>query len=274
MTITVNLKGRLGNQLFQYATLRNISIVKDYKFYINTKLEWQGQSNLLPFFNIQNSEPPIRINHRYSQPNTSNYFDENIYNIEDDTILDGHFENIEYFKENKEIIQKELTIKDKTINEYTDKYIDDITKDGSKLVGIHFRRGDLVQQVDDIDNFNKNTKQFVRESLETISKMEENVTILLFTGGERKMGSQNNWIKNTHEDDVSWVENLVSEYKSKYKIEISPGTYKNNELMDYCLLSKCDYMITPHQSTFSFMAYYVNTKIIQLFSPTKLYGMK
>ena len=28
MTITINLKGRLGNQLFQYATLKNLSIKK------------------------------------------------------------------------------------------------------------------------------------------------------------------------------------------------------------------------------------------------------
>jgi hypothetical protein len=57
MTITVNLKGRLGNQLFQYATLRNLSIKKGYDFYIDTNLEWQGQQNLLKYFNIKDSSP-------------------------------------------------------------------------------------------------------------------------------------------------------------------------------------------------------------------------
>ena len=31
MTITINFKGRLGNQLYQYAALRAISIEKKYK---------------------------------------------------------------------------------------------------------------------------------------------------------------------------------------------------------------------------------------------------
>ena len=55
MTITINLKGRLGNKLFQYAALRNIAIIKKYDSYINTDIEWQGQANLLHHFNIVNS---------------------------------------------------------------------------------------------------------------------------------------------------------------------------------------------------------------------------
>ena len=57
------------------------------------------------------------------------------------------------------------------------------------------------------------------------------------------------------------------------KQHISPGTIENNELIDYCLLTKCDYIITPYQSTFSFMAYYANKKNAKLFSPTNLYGL-
>ena len=103
MTITINLKGRLGNQLFQYAALRNIAIIKNYDSYINTDIEWHGQSKLLKYFNIKNSNPS-NIIYTYNQPNGSNYFDKYIYNINDNTILDGHFENVDYFKENIDII--------------------------------------------------------------------------------------------------------------------------------------------------------------------------
>ena len=34
MPISLNLKGRLGNHLFQYATLRNLSIIKGFDFYL------------------------------------------------------------------------------------------------------------------------------------------------------------------------------------------------------------------------------------------------
>lgn len=274
MTITINLKGRLGNQLFQYAALRSLAIKKGYKFHINTNLEWHGQNALLNYFNMAESSPLSEIKHHYSQPCNSNYLDPNVYNIEDDTLLDGHFENIKYFEEHRNIIMNELTIKDESINNYTDNYIKNITKDGSKLVGIHFRRGDVVQQVPNVYEFNKKTKEFVEKSLETIISNEKNVTLLFFTGGMRKQGAHSGWIHNTHDSDIEWLNQFIAGYTNKYNVHISPGTNENNELIDYSLLSKCDYIITPYQSTFSFMAYYVNQKLIEMFTPTNLYGIK
>lgn len=273
MTITINLKGRLGNQLFQYATLRNLSIKTGYSFYINTNIEWQGQLNLLNFFNIKESSPSDGIKYNYSQPNNSFFFDSNIYHINDNTILEGHFENIEYFKDNEEVIKNELTIKDESINNYTYDYINNISKNGSKVVGIHFRRGDLIQQINNIDNFNQMCLDFVKQSLKTILEQDRNITLLLFTGGIRKSGSHSNWINHNHDDDLLWIQKFVSDNESNYDIHISPGTTENNELLDFSLLSNCDYIITPYQSTFSFMAYYVNKKVIEYFSPTNLYGL-
>ena len=96
---------------------------------------------------------------------------------------------------------------------------------------------------------------------------------MLFTGGIRKSGSHSNWINHNHDDDLLWIQKFVSDNESNYDIHISPGTTENNELLDFSLLSNCDYIITPYQSTFSFMAYYVNKKVIEYFSPTNLYGL-
>ena len=189
MTITINLKGRLGNQLFQYATLRSLAIKKGYNFYINTSLEWHGQNSLLSYFNIAESSPLNKINYFYYQPENSNYLDTNVFNIEDDTLLDGHFENIEYFEEHRNIIMNELTIKDEAINNYTDNYIKNITKNESKLVGIHFRRGDLVQQVSNVDEYNKQTIEFVKKSLETIISTNSNLTLLFFISGNNSLSA-------------------------------------------------------------------------------------
>ena len=87
MPISLNLKGRLGNHLFQYATLRNLSIIKGFDFYINLNISIQGQKCLLPYFNITNfSHPSKKIDYSYSQPVGSNHFDEKIYDINDDSI--------------------------------------------------------------------------------------------------------------------------------------------------------------------------------------------
>lgn len=279
MTITINLKGRLGNQLFQYATLRNLSLKKNFGFYIDRNKEWHGQSNLLNSFNIPENSELKEIKYNYFQPNGSNFYDININNINDDTLLDGHFENIQYFEENKEIIQKELSIKDNKIIEFTNEYINNINKDNSKIIGIHFRRGDLVQQIhlhdeygNSIDNFNEKTKNYVYQCLETILQTEKKIIVILFTGGIRKQCASSEWIEYSHNDDLQWITNFALENKSKINMYISPGTKDNNELLDFNLLSICDYIIIPHLSTFSFMASYVNTKIIKLFTPKKIYG--
>jgi hypothetical protein len=268
MTISLNLKGRLGNHLFQYATLRNLSLIKGFDFYINFNISIQGQKCLLPYFNITNiAPPPKKPDYSYSQPIGSNHFDEKIYDINDSTILDGHFENIQYFHENKEIIKNELLIKDSHINDFCDKYINDIIKDESKIIGIHFRRGDVVQQVGDIEKYNENCINFVNKALKEIMEVEKNVTLLIFTGGIRAADSHPNWIKLTHSDDIKWVTDFMLENNSKYKIYLSPGSIKDDVLIDYCLLTKCDYTIIPHPSTFSYMASYVNKKLLKLFMP-------
>ena len=268
MPISLNLKGRLGNHLFQYATLRNLSIIKGFDFYINLNISIQGQKCLLPYFNITNfSHPSKKIDYSYSQPVGSNHFDEKIYDINDDTLLDGHFENIQYFHENKEIIKNELLIKDNDINIFCENYMNDIIKDGNKVIGIHFRRGDVVQQVEDIEKYNEKCIKFVNQSLKEIMNIEKNVTIIIFTGGIRAADSNPNWIKLNHSDDIKWVSNFMLENNSKYKIFLSPGSLKDNVLIDYCLLTKCDYIIIPHPSTFSYMASYVNKKLTKLFMP-------
>ena len=271
MTITINLKGRLGNQLFQYATLRNLSIIKGYDFYIDTNFKWHGQSNLLNCFNIKQSSLLSNIRYHYFQPNNSNFYDINVLNINDNTILDGHFENIQYFEENKEIIQNELTIKDKNINEFTDNYFNKLASDGSKIVGIHFRRGDVAQESSNINEFNIKLENFVNESLKKIMETELNIKLLIFTGGTRTDNHNTNY---SHDNDILWVKKFMSNNISIYNMHISPGTIKNNELIDYSLLSKCDYLITPYQSTFAFMAYYTSKKSVKIFSLTNLYGFK
>jgi hypothetical protein len=275
MTITINLKGRLGNQLFQYATLRNISLKKGYTFYIDTTVEWHGQKNLLNYFNISESHQINEIKYHYFQPQNSNFFDSNIYDINDDTMLDGHFENVEYFKENAHILKNELTIKDKHVNDLTYRFIDSIVGDGTKLVGIHFRRGDVVQELPGTaENFNEFSKQYVYECLQSILSAEKNITLLIFTGGTRKAGFSETAPSHSHSDDLRWVESFTSEIKSNFNIhiDVSPGTLEDNEILDYCLMSRCDYLISPYISTFSFMASYVNKNLITLFTPVKRYG--
>jgi len=279
MTIVLNTKGRLGNILFQYAALRNLSIKKNYNYFINTGIPFEILSR---YFNIKNgsnyNQNEIINNYKSSD---SNFFDNFFFDINDNTLIEGFFENIEYFKDNIDIIKNEIKIIDLEINNFTNNYINEITKNKYKIIGIHFRRGDMFDMFDKYGDikclFDKNTKSgyyelynnfikdYAKKVLNIIKKKEQYISIIVFTGGSLT----NNY---THEDDISWVNNFIVQNNSEYNIFLSPGTLQNNEFLDYSLMSKCDYMIVPFQSTLSFMACYTSEKNIQIFSPTNLYG--
>jgi len=261
MTITINLKGRLGNQLFQYAAIRNLSMIKGYDHYIDINKNWHGQESLLKYFNIKINPNIGSINYKYDQPVNSYFLDEKFYNIKDNTILEGHFENEKYFEENKETIKNELTIRDNNIIITNNKYITNLTNDGSILIGIHFRRGDLIPQLGyDVNEFNRLIEQYTNEKLELITECEKKYIIIIFTGGFRIRGGDKSWISNNQNDDIYWTHNFIKTHKLSNKMVISPGSYDNNTLIDYDLFSKCDYNIITYPSTYSWMASYVNKK--------------
>lgn len=272
MPISVILIGRLGNQLFQYATMRNIALIKNYDIYYNTNFEWHQQRCLLDNFNIKESSKHFSPRYRYYQPSDmtkarykggeSSTYDKNIFKISDNTLLSGFFQNEKYFYENRDIIKKELTLK-KELDDICENYINEIyvNNKGYKIVGIHLRRGDNISQ----QNFSfEKTDNFIRKALNEIKKNEKHIYIIFFTGGSTLNKTENgtqrtsNWVNNDHTDDVNWLNNYIKSFSEKY--EISKGTTENNELIDYGLLSKCDYNILPNGSSFSWMACYVNCK--------------
>lgn len=272
MPVSVILIGRLGNQLFQYAAMRNIALIKNYDIYYNANFEWHGQKCLLDNFNIETSCGNFTQRVRYNQKidksksrmegGDSSTYDEKILKIQDNTLLSGFFQNEKYFLENREIIKKELTLK-KELDDICENYINEIYQKNKdyKIVGIHLRRGDSVSQ--HLFNFD-NIDKFIKKVIKKIKEKEKKIYIIFFTGGatlnKTEIGSKrtNNWLDNNHTDDINWLNSYIKSFDEKF--EISKGTYENNELIDYGLLSKCDYNILPNASSFSWMASYVNKK--------------
>ena len=262
MTISIVLKGRLGNQLFQYATLRSIGLKNNYNITININFEWHGQKCLLNNFNIP---PNIFSNnnynfiYKYDQPTITDKYGcsystihPSILTIRDNTLLEGHFENEDFFKEHIHIIMNELVLKD-NIQNINIEFINNIKKNNNncEIIGIHIRRGDLLVTFDE-----NNVFEFINKSVDFINKQTNNFFCILFIGGSRVSNGNNNWIENTHQQDIDWL-NVYSK-NFPYKNIISPGTLSNNEILDFSLLTLCDYNILTRKSTFSWMAAYVN----------------
>jgi hypothetical protein len=259
MTISVVLKGRLGNQLFQYATLRSIGLKNNYNISINTNFEWHGQKCLLNHFNIPSNVFSNNNNnnfiYKYNQPGIADKYGcfnstvhSSILTIQDNTLLDGHFENEDFFKEHQYIIMNELVLKDDIQNNNIE-FINNIKKnnDNCVIVGIHIRRGDTYGYGFDENN----VFDFINKSIEFIKKQNNNFFCILFIGGSRVSHNENN-----HQQDIDWLNSYSKNFP--YKNIISPSTLSNDALLDFSLLTLCDYNILTWKSTFSWMAAYVN----------------
>jgi hypothetical protein len=261
MTISVVLKGRLGNQLFQYATLRSIGLKNNYNITININFEWHGQKCLLNNFNIppnvysNNNSNNNNFIYKYNQPGimdkygcSNSMVHPSILTIQDNTLLEGHFENEDFFKEHRYIIMNELVLKDDIQNNNIE-FINNIKKnnDNCVIVGIHIRRGDTYGYGFDENN----VFEFINKSIEFIKKQNNNFFCILFVGGSRISHNENN-----HQQDIDWINAYSNTFS--YKNIISPGTLSNDALLDFSLLTLCDYNILTWKSTFSWMAAYVN----------------
>ena len=94
--------GRLGNQLFQYAALRALSLENNYeiKIPIPTQRDWHGQSCLLENFNIGcdflTASDLENLQFLYNEPDHMKY-DENFFKIPDNSSINGFFQSTFYF---------------------------------------------------------------------------------------------------------------------------------------------------------------------------------
>lgn len=249
--------GRLGNQLFQYAALRSLSLERGYRCKIPNPRQktWHGQNCLLECFNIEAEylEKDEKTLYRYHESNPFQV-DENFYYMRDETDLSGFFQSMYYFERHLDQIKKELTpkkpymikAKDK-INKLKDRY-------GCEIVSVHIRRGDNTDNTDlsqvALNNFygtqGTNKLDYNSDYYEYFMKAKSQFTgvkFLIFSGGKRY--SDNNI------DDLNWCKNSFNGDEFLF----SEG---NSTIDDFCLIASCDGNILSHVSSFGWWAAFIN----------------
>lgn len=263
---TLGNKGRLGNVLFQYAALKSKSIDLNCEIIIpNPKSKYHdGQQCQLQYFNINCKIVNVDECHRRGKTmskyieninygkkgNTIGNMDPGYKNIKINTNLNGFFENEEYFKHNKEIIEKEFTLKS-NIKSIVQEKINKIRKQypNYQIIGLHLRRGDIIEK-----NFKSNTacKKLTKETwlyqyLEKAFKYFDDIPLkkfLVFTGGSTNSGNNNF-------KDMRWC-------KDNFKGDEFIFAEKNSTIIDFGMLKECDHMILTTSSTFGWWAGYLN----------------
>jgi len=150
--------GRLGNQMFQYATLLNVANMNNEQFVIPSTVDrhdfrLDGKYEILEAFPKLTAKQASRdsicslTNNQYIEPGFM--YDPNVKIVKASTDLHGYFQSELYFSESEKQIREEFTFKDSIVDSSKNK-MDEIklANNAGMLCAIHIRRTDYKSSPD------------------------------------------------------------------------------------------------------------------------------
>ena len=234
--------GRLGNQMFQYATLKSISTKHGYDFTIppSSFVDPWHDHQLFEGFELY-SLPKQNIRYNQTQKRVEEghfHFNQNLYdNCPDDVDLFGYFQTEKYFLEISEDIKRDFTFK-QDIFTVAKQYRDSI--DSKEAISLHIRRGDYVNQ----PWHGCCPPEYYEKALSILS---DDTPVIIFT------------------DDPKWA--LSQPMFDSDRFYVSQG---NSNLFDMCLMTLCDYHIIANSSFSWWGAWLSNSK--KIIAPQRWFG--
>lgn len=263
MTI-IKLKGGMGNQMFQYALGKKISILNndpdlflDISFYKKNKIK-KNVKNLITFgknlykngiksairqqevnkrsysLNIFHLSDTIKIvkksNFKKIEEINEFTFDKNILKCKGNFIYEGYFNTEKYFLDIKKYIQQDFTIKQK--------YLKNIKEEQRKIektnsISIHLRRGDYLSDKQANKTFFVCDLEYYTKAIKIMEEKVSNPYFFIFS------------------DDIDWIKNNL-QFKKNVEFISCKKSYE-----DFYLMSKCKHNIIAN-STFSWWAAWLN----------------
>lgn len=214
--------GRIGNQMFQYASLRGISSNRGFDFCIppenvfgsadvNVK---NSAENIHTVFNVNQYNHSITDNKIVEE---STYkFDEDLFNnCEDNIDLYGYFQTEKYFKHIEDEIRKDFSFSSEVIESCKQFLNDNIQS--NNIISLHVRRGDYLN----LQSFHPPLSiEYYSEALNRFPK----IPVLVFS------------------DDVNWCQSQDLFDDRFFISQTSSAEY------DMCLMSLCTHHIIANSS--------------------------
>ena len=245
MKVVVKLMGGLGNQMFQYAIGKKISLeydkelILDKTFLLRKDLDITYRDFDLDIFNINNkivenfvvTNDYKVLDEPFNAPNMTNSI-KNI-NTNENIYVSGFFQKEYYFKDIRTQILQDfnISIQDDNIK----KLESDILSSNS--ICINVRRGDYVTNQNTNNFHGFHGVEYINKSISEITKKIKNPMFYIFS------------------DDIDWC---VNNLKIDYPHFFVDHTYKGNKFSSYLkLMSSCKNFIIPN-STFAWWATWLN----------------
>ncbi|MDO8604213.1 MAG: alpha-1,2-fucosyltransferase [bacterium] len=259
--IIVKLQGGLGNQMFQYALGRHLSVINNVSLKLDTSAIDEANSGItkrkygISVFKIKESfatKKEIAWFKKYHFKNgkiwfwynrifanraryaweTRFNFDPWIMELKDPFYLDGYWQTEKYFKNIEDIIRKEYTLRN-PLGVKSNELLSEISK--TESVSLHVRRGDYVSDQKTNDWLGVCSVEYYNKAIETISARVKNPHFFVFS------------------DDPVWAkENITPSFATTYASD-----NHNHPEEDMFLMSKCKHNIIAN-SSFSWWGAWLN----------------
>jgi len=253
-------KGRLGNQMFQYAALVGISKNRGFDFCIpnhskfNLHNEFEDKNGRSLHHQLHKVFKLSHLNGRYGYIDgdvvdvSQHHFCEELFdNCPDNVTLDGHFESYKYF----ENVEKELKL--------DFEFLDDLLYESKKFheknnlknsVAIAVRRGDFLLFS---DSHPVCTEEYYSSCINQIGKDRQFVII---------------------SDDIEWCKSQeIFSGNNFYFVDIAPlDTLKSS--YDICVSSQCDDFIISNSTFTWWISWLGQNKNKKIYIPDPWFGSK
>ena len=264
--IIINLRGGLGNQLFQYALGRKLAIVNDVTLKIDIgRLEVsknsvsQPRSFLLEEFNIKaelaSQEEIFSLKYQFTITRLADWFkfnilrqrnlvfNQEIIRVRPDVYLDGFWQSPRYFSDIRQYLLSELIPKNIEIMRAHSLYR---LLEKTNSVSIHIRRGDYISNEKVKRRFGPCSLSYYINSIQKIMELINNPIFLIFS------------------DDVSWVKENLPRLGQYHYV----NDFMKDDIEQFWLMSCCKHNIISN-STYSWWAAWLNVnKNKVVISPT------
>lgn len=239
--------GMLGNQMFQYASLKGIArnvgtdiIIPNYKQAVSDGIGNMVHTELFDSFNLNVNVGLLKIGDDRVVKESFFHFDEELFHqCPDNVSLKGFFQTEKYFKHIESEIRKDFTFKDEILEPCKL-----IRKEWDNPIALHVRRGDYVKY----------------------SELHPPCSIEYYEKALKHFGAHRTVIVFSDEPDWCYQQELFSDNR----FIISQN--KDNR-MDLCLMSLCDDFIIAN-STFSWWgAWLSENKNKKVIAPNQWFGI-
>jgi hypothetical protein len=245
--IVVKIKGGLGNQLFQYAFGRSLSIHFSTKVYFDVS-DYNSQNHRvartfdLDFFKVKlrKIESLTDINNSIflfsfgRKKKDFNYFieksfsfDSAVFKTPSSTIFDGYWQSFKYFETIKSVLQTEIVLKKSKLIHFETRIR---PLNGRTRIAVHLRRGDYVTDSTTFQIHGVCDTSYYQRSINYFRNHIENAHFFLFS------------------DDISSVKEEFGESSDFTYVD-----FLENHLEEFEFMKKCDHFIISN-STFSWWA--------------------